>query len=188
MMNFGRAAMRPIWSVTDFIGLTRQAKPQLPPEKAVPQDQLRCLGYGMLANLEGASVQREVDKERIICTLKKRAEFEGTDVCFVFRRQRELVTPSWGVRKYSKLGITIKVPDRSVGYIERTFDETARNAALLLAKQTRCEGWNGIAIKRPDRKYTIGNQKPDELADIDAKMVPVVPPTQGDTFVYLKMK
>lgn len=186
--DLGSAIFAPFRFLTDIVGITKPDRPLKPVEEAVPEDRLRCRAYGMLANLEGAKAHRDEDKVRIMCTIANRAKAEGTDECFVFRRQRELVTPDWGRRQYSKLGVTINVPDRIPGYIERTFSETARNDAMLLAKQTSCTSWEGITLKRPNRSKTLGNQKPDELAEIDAKMVLAVPKSEGSEFEYLKMK
>lgn len=179
--------MHPFRTVIELL----RGKPDAPPkplEEAVPYDQLKCLGYGMLANMEGAATQRRIDKERIICTMRKRAEADGSDICSVFRRQAELVAPGWGRRKTTQFFLTINVPDRAFWYIERTFSESARNEALLLAKESRCDGWEAIALKRPNRGKTMGNQKPDELAAIDATMVPAIPKSPEDEFQYFKPK
>lgn len=183
-----REIVQPFRTVMDVLGLVPDAPPK-PLEEAVPYDQLRCLGYGILANMEGAATPRRIDKERIVCTMRKRAERDGSDICSVFRRQSELVAPGWGRRTVKQLGVfTMNVPDRALWYIERTHSENARNEAMLVAKETSCDGWEAIAFKRPNRGKTMGNQKPEELAEIDAKMVPAVPKLPEDEFEFFKAK
>jgi hypothetical protein len=168
--NFSRKVSQTIGNPIARITGTVPIPANVPEE--VSDDRLKCRSYTMLADFEGSANRLEDDKLRILRTVANFAKTQGVDECEMFHRQMELVTPGWGKRRYS----IIHVPDRTFGYIETTFSESARNAAFLLAKRVAEEpdaSWQAIVLVRPDRPWTLGNQKPDEIVDIKKKLDPV---------------
>ena len=188
MESMGRAVMAPIWSITDRLGLTTPSEPARPLEEEVPVHQQKCGAYDMLSNFVGSKGRSELDQERIIRTWLKYSKEFAVDRCEVFARQMTLVTPGWGRRKYTKMGITVNVPNRTFSFVEGKFAKSTIDIALLLTKrvvENPDPKWEATVLIRPDADWTLGNQKPDEIAAIIATMDEVVVPNSGE-FRYFK--
>lgn len=160
-------------SFTDALHITRPTKPEKPLPERVPEQDLKCRAYTMLADLAGAKVKRENDQRRLIQLVRNRAKSDGSSDCTVFAEQSELVSPGWG-RRLTGVWNPFKgryayVPLRREGYIETTFSKVDVDHAMLLAAEVSAhpdQKWDAIVVVRPPRENTVGNQKPDELAAI----------------------
>lgn len=156
--------------------------------------------YSMLTDMVGVKQPLLNDKIRIICTIIA-IEKSGVSAGTVFEYQRELVTPDWG-RRYTETPIPLGqrnfyVPRRGIKYIE-TIDPSISasdiKTSLELARDIRTNkkscppNWNALAIIRPVREKTVGNQKPDEIAAIENTMVEIkLPPDEKTEFRFFTM-
>lgn len=188
MESMGRAVMAPIWTITDSIGLTGTSEPEKPLTEAVPLHQQKCGAYDMLSNFVGSKGRSELDQERIIKTWLKYSQEFKVDRCQIFFRQMTLVPPGWGKRKYTWMGVTINVPDRAYAFVEKKFPKAAIDTASLMTQrivERPDPRWEASVLIRPNADWTLGNQKPDEIAAILGTMDEVIVPDPGE-YRYFK--
>lgn len=171
--GIGGPVVGTVRSLTDALHITRPAKIEKPLPERVPEQDLKCRAYTMLADLAGAKVKREDDQRRLIQLVRNRAKADGTSECTVFAEQSELVPQGWG-RRLTNIWNPLKgrytyVPLRREAYVENTFSKVDVDHAMLLAQEMAAKpdpSWDAIVVVRPARENTFGNQKPEELAAI----------------------